>query len=66
MRAGLLGLVIGAAAQLAAPLFLLLAAPALAAVNVVATTTDLAALVREVGAISSLRNRSSRPGRSGS
>ena len=45
MRAGLLGLVIGAAAQLAA----LVAAPAWAAVNVVATTTDLAALVREVG-----------------
>ena len=45
MRAGLLGLVIGAAAQLAA----LVVAPALAAVNVVATTTDLAALVREVG-----------------
>jgi ABC-type Zn uptake system ZnuABC Zn-binding protein ZnuA len=45
MRAGLIGLLIGAAAQLAA----LVAAPALAAVNVVATTTDLAALVREVG-----------------
>ncbi len=45
MRAGLLGLVIGAAAQLAA----LVAAPALAAVNVVATTTDLAALVAVVG-----------------
>jgi len=49
MRAGLLGLVIGAAAQLAASLVFLLAAPAWAAVNVVATTTDLAALVREVG-----------------
>ena len=45
MRAGLLGLVIGAAAQLAA----LVGAPASAAVNVVATTTDLAALVSEVG-----------------
>ena len=45
MRAELLGLVIGAAALLAT----LVAAPALAAVNVVATTTDLAALVREVG-----------------
>src|SRR6185369_10135212 len=45
MRAGLLGLVIGAAAQLAA----LVAAPVWAAVNVVATTTDLAALVNEVG-----------------
>ena len=49
MRAGLLGLVIGAAAQLAASLVFLLAVPASAAVNVVATTTDLAALVREVG-----------------
>jgi len=45
VRAGLLGLVIGAAAQLVA----LVAAPAWGAVNVVATTTDLAALVREVG-----------------
>jgi len=45
VRAGLLGLVIGAAAQLAA----LVGAPASAAVNVVATTTDLAALVSEVG-----------------
>jgi ABC-type Zn uptake system ZnuABC Zn-binding protein ZnuA len=45
VRAELLGLVIGAAALLAT----LVAAPALAAVNVVATTTDLAALVREVG-----------------
>src|SRR4030095_5849188 len=41
----LLGLVIGAAAQLAA----LIVAPAWAAVNVVATTPDLAALIREVG-----------------
>jgi len=49
VRAGLLGLVIGAAAQLAASLVFLLAVPASAAVNVVATTTDLAALVREVG-----------------
>jgi len=49
VRAGLLGLVIGAAAQLAAPLVFLLPAPASAAVNVVATTTDLASLVREVG-----------------
>ena len=45
MRAGLRGLVIGAVAQLAA----LVVAPAWAVVNVVATTTDLAALVREVG-----------------
>ena len=45
MRSGLLGLVIGAAAQLGA----LIVAPASAAVNVVATTTDLAALVSEVG-----------------
>jgi ABC-type Zn uptake system ZnuABC Zn-binding protein ZnuA len=45
VRAGLLGLAIGAAAQLAT----LVAAPAWAAVNVVATTTDLAALVSEVG-----------------
>jgi len=45
VRAGLLGLVIGAAAQLAA----LVGAPASAAVNVVATTSDLAALVSEVG-----------------
>jgi ABC-type Zn uptake system ZnuABC Zn-binding protein ZnuA len=49
VRAGLLGLVIGAAAQLAALLVSLPAAPAWAAVNVVATTTDLAALVSEVG-----------------
>lgn len=45
MRAGLLRLVIGAAAHLAT----LVATPALAAVNVVATTTDFEALVREVG-----------------
>jgi ABC-type Zn uptake system ZnuABC Zn-binding protein ZnuA len=45
VRAELLGLVIGAAAQLAP----LVGAPAFAAVNVVATTTDLAALVSEVG-----------------
>jgi ABC-type Zn uptake system ZnuABC Zn-binding protein ZnuA len=45
VRPGLLGLVIGTAAQLAA----LVAVPAGAAVNVVATTTDLAALVSEVG-----------------
>jgi len=41
--------VIAAAARLAAPLLCLLAAPAIAAVSVVATTTDLAALVSEVG-----------------
>jgi len=48
VRAGLLGLVIRAA-QLAAPLVFLVVAPAFAAVNAVATTTDLAALAREVG-----------------
>src|SRR4030095_4434057 len=41
MRAGLLGLVMAATA--------LVAAPALAAIDVVATTTDLAALVTVVG-----------------
>jgi len=45
VRAGLLGLVMGAAAELGT----LVAAPALAATNVVATTTDLAALVAVVG-----------------
>ena len=49
MRAGLLGLAMAAATLLAALLAALAAAPALAAINVVATTTDLAALVAAVG-----------------